>query len=174
MITRTKKYSSKFDKEIRKYDSPLAKIPPLKMNTVTITWKNQSCQVTFIDFRAYFFKIFMNVDYFTKNYFFGGGNSQSACFLLRSLRSHLNLLEQLSWREIQIDQWEGRGPLENKQSAFVYVTFYSWLRRNKRISSGLLRLCEICQSWKRNGRFRRNFLKELCDNQAMKSIYKDG
>ena len=31
MITRTKKYSSKFDKEIRKYDSPLAKIPPLKV-----------------------------------------------------------------------------------------------------------------------------------------------
>ena len=37
MITQQKEYSAIFDKEIRKYDSPLAKIPPLKVNTVTIS-----------------------------------------------------------------------------------------------------------------------------------------
>ena len=30
----------------------MAKIPPLKMNTVTISSKNKSCQVTNLDFQA--------------------------------------------------------------------------------------------------------------------------
>ena len=72
MITQQKQYSAKFDIEIRKYDSPMAKIPPLKMNTVTISLKNKSCQVTNLDFQANFLKNFMNVNHFTKFYLFGG------------------------------------------------------------------------------------------------------
>ena len=84
MITQQKEYSAEFDKEIRKYNSPMAKNPPLKVNTVTISSKNKSCQVTNLDFQANFLTIFMNVNHFTENYIFGGGNCRLlAIFFLR-------------------------------------------------------------------------------------------
>ena len=58
MITQQKEYSAIFDKEIRKYDSPLAKIPPLKVNTVTISSKINLVNSGHLDFQANFVKKF--------------------------------------------------------------------------------------------------------------------
>ena len=129
MITQQKEYSAIFDKEIRKYDSPLAKIPPLKVNTVTISliinlvkslilisrqisskfsWMSTiSRKITFLAAEIVgLVRVFL-ADLLHSRHF-----SQLPCegkpelAWLRYLLSHLNLDEQLSWREIQIDQSE--------------------------------------------------------------------
>ena len=54
MITQQKQNSPKFDKELRKYDSPFANIPPLKVNTVTISSKINLVNSSFLDFQEKF------------------------------------------------------------------------------------------------------------------------
>ena len=111
---------------------------PLKVITVTIFSKNQPCQVTHEDFQANFFKIFMNVNHFTKKIVFWRwkewvllvfGSAQIQLFpcfppWVGFLHSHLK--KQLRWRQIQINQSEVGGACS---WLYFCYTHQSWLMR---------------------------------------------